>query len=255
MPIDKTNPTQAAFLKQISGDVEAFLTLLDALPDTAAYLKDREGRIMFLNTWNYANCNVKTIAEVIGKTSYDLFPEACARDYVDTDNLVLRTGCALVNGVSASPDLTTKFMRYSKVPLRDAEGRVVGVAAIYRFMRDTHGLPEWYGRFETTAAWINAHYSEPISVPDLARMSHCSLSQFNRQFKRFFKMTPIAYIHLMRVNAARELLEHSTQLIADIAQTVGFYDQSHFIRIFKHFRGVTPHQYRLRLRRGQSNVC
>jgi hypothetical protein len=46
MPIDKNNMLQAAFLRQIgdNANVAAFLFLLDMLPDTAAYLKDRQGR-------------------------------------------------------------------------------------------------------------------------------------------------------------------------------------------------------------------
>jgi len=250
MPIDKKNKLQSAFLKQIGNNVEAFLFLLDMMPDTAAYLKDRQGRIMFLNQWNYANCNVKTIAEVIGKTSYDLFPESCAQDYVNTDNRVMETGKPIIKEVSASPDLTTKFMCYSKTPLYGKGGEIIGVAAIYRFMKDAHEIPEWYGGFSTAAAYINLHYAEPIAIENLVQMSHCSQSQFARGFKRFFKMTPIDYILLTRVNAARDMLENSTQLITDIAQAVGFYDQSHFIRTFKRFRGTTPHQYRLKHRRG-----
>jgi AraC-like DNA-binding protein len=251
MPIDKTNKTQSDFLNQICGDVEPFLFLLDMLPDTAAYLKDRKGRIMFLNQWNYANCNVKSVSEAIGKTSYDLFPESCAQDYVDTDDWVMRTGRPIIKEVSASPDLTTKFMCYSKTPLYGKGRKVVGVAAVYHFIKDEHELPEWYGGLSDVAAFINEHYAEPITVKRLADIAHCSTSQFARGFKRLFKMTPIDYIQLTRVNAARELLEHSTRLVSDIAQAVGFYDQSHFSRIFKRFRGLTPHQYRLRHRMGR----
>lgn len=64
-------------------------------------------------------------------------------------------------------------------------------------------------------------------------------------------LMPSNYIQLTRVNAARELLERSTRLVSDIAQAVGFYDQSHFSRVFKRFRGQTPHQYRLRHRLGR----
>lgn len=253
MPIEKKNQMQAAFLRQLGGNAEAFLFLLDMLPDTAAYLKDRKGRIMFLNQWNCANCNVKEASDAIGKTSFDLFPRSCAQDYVDTDNQVMRTGVPIVKEVAASPDMTPKFMCYSKTPLYGKAGKVIGVAAIYRFLKDSREIPEWYGTFSAVAAYINTHYAEPITVQDLARLTHGSGSQFSRGFKKFFKMAPVDYILLTRINAARDLLEHSTRLITDIAQAVGFYDQSHFIRMFKRFRGITPHQYRLRHRRGPGN--
>ena len=252
MPIDKKNKLQSDFLKQVGGNIEAFLLLLDVMPDTAAYLKDRKGRIMFLNKRNCENCNVKEISDAVGKTSYDLFPATCAKDYVDSDNEVMRTGEPLINAISFSPDLTTKFICTSRVPLYGKKHRVIGVAAIYRFVADAKEIPEWYSSFSDVAAFINTRYAEAIAIDELVRLTRCSSSQFRRGFKRFFKMTPMDYILLTRVNAARELLEHSTRLIADIAQTVGFCDHSHFIRTFKRLRGSTPHQYRLQHRRGLS---
>ena len=250
MPIDKRNKMQSAFLKQVGSNIEAFLLLLDVMPDTAAYLKDRKGRIMFLNKRNCENCNVKEISDAIGKTSYDLFPETCAKDYVDTDSEVMRTGKPIINAISFSPDLTTKFICTSRVPLYGKRRQIIGVAAIYRFVADAREIPEWYSNFSDVAAFINTHYSRPITVNDLVQMAHCSNSQFRRGFRKFFKMTPVDYILLTRINAAREMLEHSTRLIAEIAQEVGFCDHSHFIRTFKRFRGITPHQYRLQHRRG-----
>ncbi len=248
MPIDKNNKQQAAFLKQVGGNVEAFLSLLDVMPNTAAYLKDLRGRIMFLNTRNCENCNVKEISDAIGKTSYDLFPKTCAQDYVDNDKEVMRTGEPIFNAISFSPDLATRFICCSRVPLYDKRQKIIGVAAIYRYVTDSNEIPEWYHNFSDVAAYINAHYTETINIDDLVRLTHCSNSQFRRGFKKFFKMTPMNYILLMRINAARELLERSTRLISDIAQEVGFCDHSHFIRTFKRYRGITPHQYRLKHR-------
>jgi len=253
MPIDRKNKLQNDFLKRVGGNIEAFLLLLDVMPDTAAYLKDRKGRIMFLNTRNCENCNVKKISEAVGKTSYDLFPETCAKDYVDNDKAVMRTGRPIINAISFSPDLTTKFICTSRVPLYGRRHQIIGVAAIYRYVTDAKEIPKWYSSFSDVAAFINAHYAEPISIDDLVRLARCSDSQFRRGFRKFFKMTPMNYILLTRINAARELLEHTTRLIADIAQVVGFCDHSHFIRTFKRFRGITPHQYRLKHRRGLSD--
>lgn len=57
-------------------------------------------------------------------------------------------------------------------------------------------------------------------------------------------MPPVEYLILTRINAARDLLETTDRTISDIAQEVGFYDHSHFVRHFKHIRGCTPNQYR-----------
>ena len=61
-------------------------------------------------------------------------------------------------------------------------------------------------------------------------------------------MPPGRYILTARLNAARQLLETSNTLVADIATACGFYDQSHLTKAFIRERGVTPGTYR-RLRR------
>ena len=58
------------------------------------------------------------------------------------------------------------------------------------------------------------------------------------------KMPPGRYIINTRINRACILLETTDRLISDIALSVGFCDQSHFIRTFKKIRGLTPSAYR-----------
>jgi transcriptional regulator GlxA family with amidase domain len=86
------------------------------------------------------------------------------------------------------------------------------------------------------------HYAEPIAVETLVHMTHFPRASSPR-VQAFFQNDARRRYPLTRVNAARDMLEHSTRLITDIAQAVGFYDQSHFIRTFKRFRGITPAQY------------
>ena len=51
-------------------------------------------------------------------------------------------------------------------------------------------------------------------------------------------------MNTIRLNAARRLLEKTDRLVSDIAVATGFFDQSHFTKIFKRERGVTPGEYR-----------
>lgn len=71
VPIEKENKQHAASLKQVGGNVEAFLALLCLMPDTAAYPKGRKGRIMFLNTGNCENGNVKKFSDAVGQTRHE----------------------------------------------------------------------------------------------------------------------------------------------------------------------------------------
>ena len=78
----------------------------------------------------------------------------------------------------------------------------------------------------------------------LAQIARISETHLKRIFNRLFGMPPVEYLILTRINAARDLLETTDRTISDIAQEVGFYDHSHFIRHFKHIRGCTPNQHR-----------
>ena len=78
----------------------------------------------------------------------------------------------------------------------------------------------------------------------LVALAGMSTSRFECIFVETFGMPPLRYVNLMRVNAARSLLENTDKLLSEIATETGFFDQSHLTRVFKKERGITPGQYR-----------
>ena len=93
-------------------------------------------------------------------------------------------------------------------------------------------------------AFIDRHYAEDLTIAQLAAHVPTSPSTLHRQFQRIMGITPGDYLTTIRLNAARQLLETTDRLITDIAQSVGFYDHSHFTKAFKKARGLTPGEYR-----------
>jgi AraC-like DNA-binding protein/mannose-6-phosphate isomerase-like protein (cupin superfamily) len=88
-----------------------------------------------------------------------------------------------------------------------------------------------------------AHLGEKISLDELAAV--CGLGRFHflRQFKQTIGMTPHAWLVRLRLEQACSLLARSAVTIADVAQGLGFYDQSHFNRAFRQAFGVAPSNY------------
>ena len=78
----------------------------------------------------------------------------------------------------------------------------------------------------------------------LAEMVNLSVSQFERNFKKLFNMTPLKFINKVRVDNACEMLISSYATLSEIALDCGFYDHSYFTKIFKAQMGQTPIQYR-----------
>jgi AraC-like DNA-binding protein len=88
-----------------------------------------------------------------------------------------------------------------------------------------------------------AHLAEKITLEQLAGL--CGLGRFHflRQFKQTVGMTPHAWLLRLRLEQACTLLAGGRRAIADVAQDVGFYDQSHFNKAFRLAFGVAPSAY------------
>ena len=67
---------------------------------------------------------------------------------------------------------------------------------------------------------------------------------FIQKFKKHYILTPSQYVKLRQINHAIEHLQFSnTNTLTQIGLDAGFYDQSHFIRVFKKFCGTAPKKF------------
>lgn len=92
--------------------------------------------------------------------------------------------------------------------------------------------------------YILNHYTEQISLNDIAKMSNFSISRFTYLFKKKMGVTPINYINLTRLEHAKYLIGQTSYPIKKIMEKVGFWDSSYFSKMFKTHYGVSPLQYR-----------
>ena len=108
-------------------------TLIDNLPDYVS-VKDCESRILIANTANARVMGCEQPQEVIGKTDRDFFLPAEAELFIADEKRVTETGEALVNQEEETTDRQgrKRWTLTTKVPLRDAEGSIVGVVCAAR---------------------------------------------------------------------------------------------------------------------------
>lgn len=92
--------------------------------------------------------------------------------------------------------------------------------------------------------YILNHYTEPLLLNTLAKMSNFSVSRFTNLFRKRMGVTPIRYINSTRLEHAKYLLEQTSYPIKTIMEKVGFLDSSYFSKMFKSYYGVSPLQYR-----------
>jgi len=87
--------------------------------------------------------------------------------------------------------------------------------------------------------------SDITSVELLAERSAVSVQTIQRCFRQYLGITPKWLIRKYRLHQALLLLEQQSVQIADLVESLGYTDQSHLIRDFKQFLGLTPTTYKL----------
>lgn len=94
--------------------------------------------------------------------------------------------------------------------------------------------------------WIAAHYEIPSPVQAMIQRSNLSERSFTRRFKQATGMAPMAYVHTLRIEESKHLLETTRDPVDAVAEAVGYEDASFFGRLFRRQVGLTPTQYRKR---------
>ena len=100
-------------------------------------------------------------------------------------------------------------------------------------------------------AWIAEHYENPNPIAAMVERSGLPPTTFARRFKRATGYRPMDYVHALRVEEAKEMLEIGGDAIDRIGREVGYEDPASFRRIFKRKVGLTPSIYRRRFYRSR----
>jgi len=110
-------------------------------------------------------------------------------------------------------------------------------------------------RVKKAILFIESHYTEQISLEDIAHSIHLSKSECCRCFKRSLSLTPFEYLLKYRIYQASKQIKNndqSSESISDLATSIGFNNISYFNKIFKKYLGMTPSEYKKILKSGPS---
>ena len=99
-------------------------------------------------------------------------------------------------------------------------------------------------RVRDSIVYINCNFRLDLTLADIAKANSISVSYLTSSWSKEIGMSPIEYMHAMRISEACRYLKNSSQKIKDIAQNVGYNDEKYFSRVFKKHKGVPPVQYR-----------
>lgn len=91
---------------------------------------------------------------------------------------------------------------------------------------------------------LEKEYAEHFTLSSLAAEYHISLSQLSHIFKGVTGYSPIEYLMICRLSAAKNLLSSTDKTIKEIIDLCGFSDESNFSRTFREKVGMTPTEFR-----------
>lgn len=100
----------------------------------------------------------------------------------------------------------------------------------------------------TALRYLKRHYVEPITLTDIADRVYLNAAYFSTLFKQRLGKTFIEYMTELRIADAKQRLASTDEKIARLAESTGFSNIRHFNRVFKNETGVTPKEYRERIR-------
>lgn len=224
--------------------------LFDALPDVVFFVKDAECRYVLVNRTLVNRCGLKEKSALMGRNATQVFPTAFGHIYLAQDQAVLAGGVEIHDQLELHlyPNRDPGWCLTHKIPLFDADRKVVGLAGISRDLAMPDQAHPVYRRVAAAASYIQDNYDQPIQLSDLAAIAKLSASQIERYFHKIFYLTPRQMITKARLDAASTMLAGELS-ITEVAAACGYHDHSAFTRQFKATVGMTPSEYRAMLKR------
>lgn len=243
----RTEPTFKTLSGSVSSiDVTVLTALFDSAPDVAFFVKDAEGRYVTVNDSLIKRHGLKTKTDAIGKQPRDI----CHGDFGHVpskqDAQLLKTGRPLVEHLEMQWNRPHEpvWCLTTKLPIHDADGNITGLVGFSRDVRVTIEPEEIPEGFAEALEEFESSLSDKVTPAWLAERSNLTAQKLTRFTKRVFGLTPTQLISRVRIAAASRLLRGTTNSVADIAVSCGFYDHSAFTRAFRSATGVTPSLFR-----------
>ncbi len=220
--------------------------LFDHVPEIVFFVKDHYGRYVAVNYSLVERCGLREKRDLIGRHVRDIFPRELAERYASQDQAVLRQGHAIIDRLELHWYVRRRsgWCLTTKLPVRDRQGKIVGVIGISRDLRAPGDRDIIPASLAATLEYLETNYAETMSPAILARHAGLTSVRFARLIKRIFRLTPHQLITQTRLAAASHLLRETGRSVAEIAFDCGFYDHSAFTRAFRSATNLTPTQYR-----------
>ena len=219
--------------------------LYDSIPDVWFWIKDRNSTFLWGNSAFLSNFGIENLTDLLGKTDFNFSPFYLAEQFLLDDEAVLdgksvENRIEMVNGIENKLNwcVTTKRRVY------DVSGQIIGTMGISRKLVENQSAQISVNKLNGIVNYIQSNIHTSITITQIAKEMNCSVSTLQRTFRNQLHVSPMEFIRNIKMQYACNYLVNSTSSVFDIAYSLGYADQSHFIREFKRLLKVTPLQYK-----------
>jgi two-component system response regulator YesN len=152
-----------------------------------------------------------------------------------------------------NPTAMLKVLGEIKVRLDEKESVRVAETVAETAAKTSPGYDDEYisygaERFNRILEYVKAHFNTRLLLSDLAEQFAFSKNYICLLFRKYAGTTFSNYITTIKIEKAKQLLEHTNMSLQLIAEETGFMDVYYFSRVFKSSSGLPPNKYRIQTR-------
>jgi transcriptional regulator GlxA family with amidase domain len=153
----------------------------------------------------------------------------------------------LYASIDLSIHLVDRFFGH-EVAVQTSKSFLVETPRTWQAIYSAEPPPRPHGdeRVAKAQRWLHERFRGAVALEALAAEVGMSPRSFARHFKSATGETPLEYLHRLRINAAKHLLEAERKTVQEVSLAVGYEDVGHFRGLFKRFTGIGPQAYRAR---------
>lgn len=169
--------------------------------------------------------------------------EETALNWLRSASDVLNRPCVI--GIGPAAGLVARLISAVRgdIPPVAAQEAVLGCLRHVKGLdaRPAAGRPGW---LETVREQIRATAPERVRLDELAALADVHPAYLSEAFREAYGVTVTGYLEQLRLERAVRELAGSTEPVGRVALNAGFYDHSHFTRVFQRATQLTPSQFR-----------
>jgi len=166
------------------------------------YIKDRDSRFVTVNENMAKLYRHRTSIELTGLTDFDLHPTLLAEELYHREQELMRSGVPLIDSVEHIGD---RYLLASKVPVRDKDGRVIGLAGVTRDITERTALERELRESKNLLSYAMAGMSDGFAMFDKKGF----LIFCNEQYREAFPLS----------SGARVIGAHISDILRRITET------------------------------------